>query len=296
MIWLVIWKAGTCWEASLHLFYALVEPCTSEVSHCLVSSAPFVFCCCSCILYPRQSVSKKFKFELMSHKRSVCVSWDLLSMVVYIRHIWFHLWYEPSSVYWCSFVDRCPSMIVGRYVDASVDRCWCLWSTSDVSLNLHYLPLHCLCLRSQRPDGDVPWEIDVITSLIKPLFYSSQSSVDLFYNLINLCSGVRIWLRLHQIWWWRVIVSRRWNVSIDWCGKVYVDRCWCSCFGCTLCLYYSYVLPHLLHACSKSTDAIIQWVVDTIKLHLEVIFIHFLASTNSIKHLIYLILCVDLWY
>ncbi|KAF3552829.1 hypothetical protein F2Q69_00013630 [Brassica cretica] len=38
------------------------------------------------------------------------------------------------------------------------------------------------------------------------------------------------------------------------------------------------------------------WVVDTIKLHLEVTFILFLGSTDSIKHLIDLILGVDLWF
>ncbi|KAF3549681.1 hypothetical protein DY000_02010126 [Brassica cretica] len=51
----------------------------------------------SCILYLLQSVSKIFKFELMSHNCG------------------------PSSI-WCSFVDRCPSVTVGRYVVASVDR------------------------------------------------------------------------------------------------------------------------------------------------------------------------------
>ncbi|KAF2618239.1 hypothetical protein F2Q68_00038751 [Brassica cretica] len=91
------------------------------------------------------------------------------------------------------FVDRCSSVIVGRYFDASVDRCRCLWTTRNVSLNLHYLPLYCFCLRSQRTDGDVPWEIDFITYPVKPIFCCSQSSVDLFYHLINLCSGVRIW-------------------------------------------------------------------------------------------------------
>ncbi|KAF3601126.1 hypothetical protein F2Q69_00036416 [Brassica cretica] len=35
-----------------------------EVSHCFVSSAPFVFQFCSCILYPLQAVSKTIKFEL----------------------------------------------------------------------------------------------------------------------------------------------------------------------------------------------------------------------------------------
>ena len=37
-----MWKAGTCRETSIHLFFALVEPCTSEVSHCFISSEPFV--------------------------------------------------------------------------------------------------------------------------------------------------------------------------------------------------------------------------------------------------------------
>ena len=50
------------------------------------------------------------------------------------------------------------------------------------------------------------------------------------------------------------------------------------------------------HACSQPTDTIIQWVVNTIKLHLEVIFILFLGSTDSIKNLIYLIFGVDFWY
>ncbi|KAF3596649.1 hypothetical protein DY000_02023988 [Brassica cretica] len=59
---------------------------------------------------------------------------------------------------------------------------------------------------------------------------------------------------------------------------------------------YGYVLPHLLDACSQPTDAIIQWVVDTIKLHLEVSFILLLGSTDSIEHLIDLVLGVDLWY
>ncbi|KAF2609094.1 hypothetical protein F2Q68_00044067 [Brassica cretica] len=61
-------------------------------------------------------------------------------------------------------------------------------------------------------------------------------------------------------------------------------------------LNFGYVLPHLLHACSQPTDAIIQWVVNTIKLHLEITFILFLGSTDSIEHLIDLILGVDLWY
>ena len=69
VIWLVMWKTETCWKASFHLFYALVEPSTSEVSIFFISSAPFVLHCWSCIL---QSVSKTLKFELMSHKCGVC--------------------------------------------------------------------------------------------------------------------------------------------------------------------------------------------------------------------------------
>ena len=72
-------KACTCWETSLHLFSALVEPCTSEVLHCFISSAPFFLHYCSCIFYLLQSISKTLKIELMSHNCGVCVSWDLLS-------------------------------------------------------------------------------------------------------------------------------------------------------------------------------------------------------------------------
>ncbi|KAF3599822.1 hypothetical protein F2Q69_00036394 [Brassica cretica] len=91
-----MWKAETCWKASLHLFYALVEPSTSEVSIFFISSAPFVLHCWSCIL---QSVSKTLKFELMSHKcgsiyrfrddLEECgdfgVSWSLLSAELHRR-------------------------------------------------------------------------------------------------------------------------------------------------------------------------------------------------------------------
>ena len=37
-------------------------------------------------------------------------------------------------------------------------------------------------------------------------------------------------------------------------------------------------------------------MVDTIKLHLEITFILLLGSTDYIKHLIDLVLGVDLWY
>ena len=66
------------------------------------------------------------------------------------------------------------------------------------------------------------------------------------------------------------------------------------CVGCML--NFGYVLPHLLHACSQPTDAIIQWIVNTIKIHLEFSFILLLGSKGSIEHLIDLILGVDLGY
>ena len=147
----------------------------------------------------------------------------------------------PRFVRRSMFVCDCRSICgcVGRYVDASVDRCWCLRSTSNVSMNLYYFPLYCFYLRSQRIDGEVHWEIDVITSPIKPLFCSFQSYVDLFYQLINLCSGVKIWLRLHRMWVLWVVVDRWWSMFV---GRM---------------LNFGYVLPHLLHACSQPTDAII---------------------------------------
>ena len=77
-----MWKDGSCWETSFHLFSALVEPCTSEVSHCFISSAPFVLHCCSFIIYLLQSFSKTLKLELIPYECGVCVIRDLFSMVV----------------------------------------------------------------------------------------------------------------------------------------------------------------------------------------------------------------------
>ncbi|KAF3598955.1 hypothetical protein F2Q69_00036089 [Brassica cretica] len=61
-------KAGTCWKTSVHLFSALVEPCTSEVSYRFIFSAPSFLYCCSCVFHLLQSTSKTLKVELMSHK------------------------------------------------------------------------------------------------------------------------------------------------------------------------------------------------------------------------------------
>ena len=123
---------------------------------------------------------------------------------------------------------------------------------------------------------------------MKPLFCCFQSFVDPFYQLINLCSGVKIWLRLHQMWVLWVVVGRFW--------VVFVDRRWWGCFGCTLCLDFGDVFSHLLHAFSQPTDAIVQWIIDTIMLHLEITFILFLGSTKSIEHLVDLVLGLDLLY
>ena len=41
---------------------------------------------------------------------------------------------------------------------------------------------------------------------------------------------------------------------------------------------------------------IIQWILDTIKLHLEGFFVPIMFTTDAIEHLIDLVLGVDLWY
>ncbi|KAF3538017.1 hypothetical protein F2Q69_00023154 [Brassica cretica] len=40
----------------------------SEVSHCFISSAPFVLHYCCCVLYLLQSVSKTLKLELIPYE------------------------------------------------------------------------------------------------------------------------------------------------------------------------------------------------------------------------------------
>ncbi|KAF2587708.1 hypothetical protein F2Q70_00034642 [Brassica cretica] len=97
---------------------------------------------------------------------------------------------------------------------------------------------------------------DVIASPIKPLLCSFQSSVDPFYQLIYLFSGVEIQLRLYYVWAWRTGVDRCGQAAVDRCVMVDVerwllsdvDRLWSNSAGRVL--NFGYVLLHLLHASS----------------------------------------------
>ncbi|KAF2534547.1 hypothetical protein F2Q70_00029130 [Brassica cretica] len=102
------------------------------------------------------------------------------------------------------------------------------------------------------------------------------------------------------VWWvgvdrcWYAVVDRCAEATVDRCVEVVVDRCRSSNVGRVL--NSGYVLLHMLHASRQPTDTIIQWIVDTIKFHLESLFVLLVFSTNSIEHLIDLVLGVDLWY